>query len=827
VATLISKATGNFTAAGTWAPVSGVATAEQDIDPGSEFNLTTAYQYTSTFVPAATGIDGVGTKISRRVASPTGTMSVKLENVTNPGSNEATVVINVADIYPIGAGAVAPSSWYFFKFASTVTPNGTDTYKIGFKVSVNSEITMPSSGAIISHFVRLTSAASAPAAGDKLIVIGEMTGQGTSNSFTVTMDNTATTSFGPTVSGGPPQGMVVGDKATLSFGTAASTNYYLKIKGVLLVSGGGTLNIGTSGTPMPSTSTAVLEFDSVANVDSGLFIQNFGVFNCYGASKTTLATLMTADKVATNTVIALASTSGWAASDEIAFAPTSTTATQAEKKTILTVDSGTQVTLTAGLTNAHLGTSPTQAEVVNLTRNVKIRGVSTTLQGYCFFSALATVDGQYVEFYQLGSATTNKRGIDVLTTTGTCNLQYCSHHDYIVTSSLGINLSGVTGSGVTWSNNVTYAINNAHFNVAATTGSWTCSGNTCIGSTGGTAIFNLADVGGVLTSCTAAGGSARGIIFNETSALGGTISDLTSHSNATVGIELANILGATFAGTNTCWRNGSATNLNIAGGTVRRITFATVVCFGSTQNVRFALCTDITIQNLTCSGDTTFASSYGIQMNDLAQGIVIENGDFGTVSGIKTAHTSGDIYVSTAFSYIQAILRNCKLASTNELVSGTQANMLPGSYIRSQKHDQTAGLHRSWFPYGQIDSDTSEFRTASPSEKLTPNNASNKLESGIKRAEVLSGATATPTVHVKKSGTYNGNAPRLILKKNVAAGITADTVLATLTGSADGDGYWTLSGPTTPAVTDDAVLEFVVDCDGTAGVVNVDDYTIA
>jgi hypothetical protein len=71
----------------------------------------------------------------------------------------------------------------------------------------------------------------------------------------------------------------------------------------------------------------------------------------------------------------------------------------------------------------------------------------------------------------------------------------------------------------------------------------------------------------------------------------------------------------------------------------------------------------------------------------------------------------------------------------------------------------------------------------------------------------------------------NGNRARLIVKANPAAGIAADTVLATATVSSEG-AFELLSG-TTAAVTDDAVLEVYVDCDGTTGWVNVDDWSVA
>jgi hypothetical protein len=176
------------------------------------------------------------------------------------------------------------------------------------------------------------------------------------------------------------------------------------------------------------------------------------------------------------------------------------------------------------------------------------------------------------------------------------------------------------------------------------------------------------------------------------------------------------------------------------------------------------------------------------------------------------------------------ILYNTTLGSTVEVES--QTSFLSDGRVGSQKHDQTAGNHKTWRQYGTITIDTTAglYRTSSPSERLTPNSASGKLKSAVKRAAVANGGAITASVYVRESvvgdGTdYNGNRARLIVKANPAAGIAADTVLATATVSSEG-AFELLSG-TTAAVTDDAVLEVYVDCDGTTGWVNVDDWSVA
>ena len=176
-------------------------------------------------------------------------------------------------------------------------------------------------------------------------------------------------------------------------------------------------------------------------------------------------------------------------------------------------------------------------------------------------------------------------------------------------------------------------------------------------------------------------------------------------------------------------------------------------------------------------------------------------------------------------------LYNVLISNSTEVSWVNQANSTPLMFVSSQKHDQTNGNQRWWNPYGTGSIDTSIYNNASPSLRITPSSSTIKMASapmnyGFKAA-VASGATITPTVYVRKSvvgdGTaYNGNQPRLIVRKNAAAGISSDTVLATYASSG---GSWNALSGATAAVTDDAVLEFIVDCDGTTGWINIDDFS--
>ena len=175
-------------------------------------------------------------------------------------------------------------------------------------------------------------------------------------------------------------------------------------------------------------------------------------------------------------------------------------------------------------------------------------------------------------------------------------------------------------------------------------------------------------------------------------------------------------------------------------------------------------------------------------------------------------------------------MRNTKLGASTEVAN--QDNFADTGYIASQKHDQTAGNHKTWLKDGTLQTDSTIFRTASPSMRMTPRPGS-QCESAYQfngiQVPVANGQTVTINVWMRKSTAGDGEefsegdqSPQLIVKANPAVGITADAVLDTMTV---GSGTWEQLTGTTAAVTDDGVLEFVVDADADAGWVNVDDWS--
>src|SRR5205085_1816230 len=145
------------------------------------------------------------------------------------------------------------------------------------------------------------------------IIAGELTGAGTSNARSVTMDNTSTSlNIGSNVSTvNTVNGVEVGHLGTLAYGTAAATAYYLKMQGQVQVWGGGTLNIGTAGSPMPSDSSAVLEFNNDANVKFGLEVLDGGTVNMRGAAIANVKAKLAANAAAAAVSLTTDIATGW------------------------------------------------------------------------------------------------------------------------------------------------------------------------------------------------------------------------------------------------------------------------------------------------------------------------------------------------------------------------------------------------------------------------------------------------------------------------------------------------------------------------------------
>jgi hypothetical protein len=855
MATLISRATGNFTSAGTWETYD--ATSYLDSNSASTA-ISTSNLDSATFIPGAITVSGVALKLAARIASPTGTFTVTLRNST-AGSDLASLTVNVSDLpYYTNTGNQSRGlGWVFFKFASSATLNGGDSYLIRVVCSnTGSQVTLYRN-ATSNNWCRVlaTTTTAAPASGDQLFIIGERTGTGTGNDFTVTLDNTATTSFGPTVSGGPPEGIVIGQGGTLASGTTAATAYYFKWKGFLHVTGGGLLQLGTVGTPIPADSTVTMYADSASNADSGILVDSGGTLNGQGATKNPWSYL-TATAAAAATTITVASTSGWRNNDLVGFGPGNVTITETEQRTASTIDSSTQITLSSGLTNQKRGVTPHQTWIANITRNIIFTGASSSLRGFLTLREVCAGTLRYAMFSFWGTNTVGLYGVDLqMMAAGTFTMEYCAFDSgtssiktmYLNTSKTGsftfrYNVIYRPGNGVFYSNgesataltmtdnlamgmqdNATYW----EFNLLPTSGT-SLSRNIMTGAGGSTAYGIACNIGTNVRTYFVTGmfdglhGSylGSGTLFlssNNQNNWYGTIDTMTSYMNSGTGIYLFCYFGFIdlLLKNYTAWSNSnSGILLTHSGG--NRSAFTRIVVEGGTM-----------------AGSSLQSQPYGLQASVDQFDATFKNVDFGITSGIFATHTNGDVYWNTTQGMSKLLLNGCTLNSTTKITGFTGGtNRLYDIY--AQQYNVTDNDHRRDVKVSPSDSwtsrvDTVIYNTASPSEKLTPTIPTSGIK-GVSSSfftSVNDTATKTINVYVRKSeagdgAAYTGNQPRLIQKANPSIGLDTDVVLDTMTAAT---GSWEQLTGTTAAVTDNGVIECYVDFDGSAGWINVDDWS--
>jgi hypothetical protein len=166
-------------------------------------------------------------------------------------------------------------------------------------------------------------------------------------------------------------------------------------------------------------------------------------------------------------------------------------------------------------------------------------------------------------------------------------------------------------------------------------------------------------------------------------------------------------------------------------------------------------------------------------------------------------------------------MHGCTLNSSVQVLTPT-TSFSRYSYIACE-HLGAAGTNKTFYRFGTISRDTADARGGSGEcMKMTPNIAANS--SGAKLTPhnsflfaVQSGVARTITVYMKKDSSYNGNDPGLTLKflghvitGRTAVSMTTSYVQQSIVASA-GD------------ITEDGVVELIVDCDGTAGNIFIDD----
>jgi hypothetical protein len=425
MAVLFSSQSGNWTTSTTWKVVDATSFANTET---SVTTLTTSFQSSSAFTPGAITIEGIAVKISSRVASPSGTITVRL---STGGSAVAgtTVTLNVSDLVVTNASVATSFYWCYFKFSAPVTLLAATSYNVQATTSVSTQVSLGHATST-ANFIRclVTSTNDTPAAGDTLIVAGEHTAAGVGVDYTVTMDNTSSTIYGSASAVFPV--LEIGRRGIVNFGVSAGTNYQLRCNGNINIGGGGVLTIGTAGSPIPDTSSVLIWFRNPSANAFQINVRQFGSLYTCGSYKNARA-LLANSASAGATAVSTTTTTNWNAFDNFCIAPTSASTTAFDLRALSVTASSTILTFTQSLTNAKTIHSGTEVEVINLTRNVRITGSASAGYAQHTYNGQVNIDLRNTEFRYGGwnNSATDTTNTSTLTSVAT---KYCSSHFAII-----------------------------------------------------------------------------------------------------------------------------------------------------------------------------------------------------------------------------------------------------------------------------------------------------------------------------------------------------------------------------------------------------------
>ena len=837
MAKLASIASGNFTSSSTWGvieetsfrggvnnfgwaiPTSGTLTSTGNFTPTATTNVThVAFRLVGTGSLGVLGCDILNVTANTTVAGSSFTM------------NKSTLQ------YIQGSMS---ASWFMLKLPSTVTLTSGVSYAIRFSNTVsvtNIQTTTGTNTATSAMRFLVTSTNQAPAAGDDLWVCAEYTTASTVNQFTVTMDNTTSaTTFGSNTAG--YGGINLNQDAFLRYQTSGSTNYYLRLNGNLWLNAGATFSMGTSANTIPSTSTAVLEFSGASqgiqtNGTAGPtnFSNYVYVFDCAGNNPTNPYALLAANAAAAATSITTNISTGWKSGDNIVIAGTDAVATGQDLR-ILSADAvGTTVNITSGLTNAHGGSGDIVAEVINLTRNVVIRNSNATTGVLNLSNSLMDIEG--TEIRNMGIFTVSGAGQKTFKYSSFYNSTYITaavtgvmNFDYNCFYNCQYFLIGAAGSTASPS-----TINFNYF-ILGTQASVSTATSILINPKFTDYIGNRAS--GLNGTAGASIGTGSLIFYTALSTytdriMSGVISGNTLHSSVagvgTTNVSILNVYDMTVYRISSTYPGFLITSAD--GVKVYNSNF-----YGNANaNGSFQIGTSYGSELINCNfrAGTTITGSRGISIlgqNDL----ILRNCTFGT----GQTHSTADVVIGGQRDNT-VLFENCLLNSTTKFSSLT--NLFGNSFVKLQRYQQTANNHYIYTTIGNAAQyDGVIYRTGSASTRLIPLTTTFKHKSPLKIIPVSSGTSPTVSVWVRKStvsdasgANYNGAQPRLMLAFSPSVfnftGQT-DQVLATASAAL---GTWEQLTATIPYTAyNTGGFEVYVDCDGTTGWINVDDWSVS
>lgn len=484
-ARLANVGTGNINAAATWGTIDSTSYANSE---SVAQGVTSTPNASSTWTTTGITLTQIGVKIASRAASPSGTFTIKLANVTAPGTNECSVTINVSDVVTASATIVTgggdEGGWVFVACGATLT-NG-QTYNITLSTSAASgQVSVFTSAGNNWDRILVTNTTATPAAGDQLWIAG-LTASGALTTRTVTINTTVLVNYGNVANTTVDPSISISNGGVLASAVTASTAFVFEHAGPMVIYNGGTFTLGTSGSRIPLSSSMTYTQNSTVEGDTGLDVRNGGTINTAGDnSRSVIKTVLTATANAGATSITTADSTGWLSGDSIVVAGTTIVSGASgpdsngslfDAVALSGNASGTSVP-TAALSFQHLGvtvsmndtqtgqtyTFPHQAAAILLNRNVNIQGSGATTNGYVHLQANSIVSIDWTRLNQIsgGAAATGQRGLESDTgPSGSLSITNSSftngHNTCVMLGGSNTAWGGVPGASITMLHNVIY-----------------------------------------------------------------------------------------------------------------------------------------------------------------------------------------------------------------------------------------------------------------------------------------------------------------------------------------------------------------------------------
>ena len=384
-------------------------------------------------------------------------------------------------------------------------------------------------------------------------------------------------------------------------------------------------------------------------------------------------------------------------------------------------------------------------------------------------------------------------------------------------------LSGISLQNVIANNNISIGIklsgtNNYINNINLNINALTASNNTNEGVSINSGVLKLSSISInniVTNNNSSVGFKVSGNSLNYLNPITLNVNGLTASTNNTYGIEAYNIKGNL---------SSLTINNNLSGGVRTSIGNGSVTFDGLSSTTSETCLNILSAYNYY---DTTIKNSY-LSSNNIC--LILDSTRFGKFSIENSILSSTTpIQLNTTRNLLEgSYLFNNNYMGNISFVDLTkyQGNVYKNTGFAFMNHNKLSGNHFSYIPGGTKARDTVVYdptTTDNVSERLTPITFNTKLRSSSKFVAINSGDLTNIRVNVLVVSGYNGNPPRLILKRNPSAGVYSDMVLNSYNMSLGYDQFFELVGAS-PYVIDNSILEFYVDCDGTSGYVCIDTW---